>query len=253
MNYHIKNFIMPIHIIGIIGICLLGLGYINFSWIQFLVGWTLIYGFGLVVGFHKLLSHKSFQTNKWISYILAYLGCLGISGSPIWWAAIHRGHHHAHTETDKDLQTPKKGFFNSYIGWQFGEETSKISLKYAADLARIPFYVFLHKQYFFVVWTTIIVVMISSVSTAMSLLIFPMLASHHGENITNSLGHSRFAGYRNFKTNDDTINNPLLALFTWGQLLHNNHHAKPNNDSFAIRWFEFDPTYPIVWILKKIK
>ena len=253
MNYHIKNFIIPIHVLGLLAIIGIISGLLTFNWLLFLLGWTLIYGFGLVVGFHKLLSHNSFKTNKYVSYVLAYLGCLGISGSPIWWAATHRGYHHAHTESDKDLQTPRKGWLNSYIGWQFGDETSKISLKYAADLTRDKFYVFLHKNYRTIVWSTVIIVSIISPSVAISLLILPMLAAHHGENITNLFGHSRFAGYRNFDTSDDTINNPILALFTWGQLLHNNHHAKPNNSSFAIRWFEFDPTAPIVYLLGKLK
>lgn len=253
MNYHIKNFIIPIHALSIISIISISLKLVSFSLVYFFAGWTLIYGLGLVIGFHKLLSHRSFSTNKYIAYILAYFGCLGISGSPIWWSAIHRGHHHSHTDTERDLQTPRKGLLNSYIGWQFGEETSKISLKYASDLMKDKYYVWLHKNYRTVVWGTVFFAFIVSPAFAISFLILPMLAAHHGENITNMLGHSRFAGYRNFETKDDTINNPLLALITWGQLLHNNHHAKPNNDSFAIRWYEFDPTYPIVWILKKIK
>ena len=253
MNYHIKNFIAPIHALFFLSIIGLYFNIVEFNLWIFLTGWTLIYGLGLVVGFHKLLSHKSFETNKYISYILAYLGCLGISGSPIWWAAIHRGYHHAHTETEKDLQTPRRGWLKSYIGWQFGEDTSKISLKYAAYLIKDPFILFLHKNYRSVVWGTLILVILLSPSLAVSLLIFPMVAAHHGENITNLLGHSRFAGYRNFNTRDDTVNNPLLALITWGQLLHNNHHAKPNKESFAIKWFEIDPTSPFVWVLKKIK
>lgn len=253
MNYHIKNFIAPIHILGILSIIGITSGLLSFNWLLFLVGWTLIYGVGLVVGFHKLLSHNSFKTNKYVAYVIAYLGCLGISGSPIWWVATHRGYHHAHTDDEKDLQTPRKGWLNSYIGWQFGDATSKISLRYAADLTKDKFYVFLHKNYRTVVWGTIILCTLLSPSIAASLLIFPMLAAHHGENVTNLFGHSRFAGYRNFNTKDDTINNPILALVTWGQLLHNNHHAKPNNNNFAIKWFEFDPTYPIVFFLRKLK
>jgi stearoyl-CoA desaturase (delta-9 desaturase) len=134
MNYHIKNFIIPIHLLSIISIVLISVGLVPFSWLYFFAGWTLIYGLGLVVGFHKLLSHRSFTTNKYVAYVLAYLGCLGISGSPIWWSAIHRGHHHAHTETERDLQTPRKGWLNSYIGWQFGDETSKISYPFLCCL-----------------------------------------------------------------------------------------------------------------------
>ena len=253
MNYHIKNFIIPIHVLSMLAVVGFVTGVITFSWALFLIGWTLIYGLGLVVGFHKLLSHNSFKTNRYVSYVLAYLGCLGISGSPIWWTAIHRGHHHAHTEGERDLQTPRKGWLNSYIGWQFGNETSKISLKYAADLARDKFLVFLHKNYRAVVWGTVLTVAMASPSIAASLLILPMLAAHHGENITNLLGHSKFAGYRNFETNDDTVNNPVLAFLTWGQLLHNNHHAKPNSDNFAMKWYEVDPTAPFVYLLKKFK
>ena len=253
MNYHIKYFILPIHILGLIAIVAILTGYIHFSWIQFLIGWTLIYGLGLVTGFHKLLSHNSFKTNRYIKYVLTYFGCLGISGSPIWWVAIHRGHHHAHTEKEKDLQSPNKGFFNSYIGWQFGEETSRISLKYATDLARDEVMVFFHKNYRSIVWGTILVSFVISPAFAFSFFILPMLAAHHGENITNSIGHSRFAGYRNYKTDDNTINNPVLALFTWGQLLHNNHHAKPNLKSFSKKWYEIDPTNIFVFLLERLK
>lgn len=253
MNYHIKSFILPVHLLAIVGTVALVMDLIQWSWTAFFIGWTAIYGLGLVTGFHKLLSHNSFKTHRIIKWILTYFGCLGISGSPIWWCAIHRGYHHAHTESEQDLQTPRRGLFSSYIGWQFGPETSKISLKYAADLARDPVMIFFHKQYRNIVWSTIIITSIISPSLSFSLLIIPMLAAHHGENITNSLGHSKFAGYRNYKTTDDTINNPILALLTWGQLLHNNHHAKPNSSSFAKRWWEIDPTDLFVWCFKRIK
>jgi len=253
MNYHIKSFILPIHVLAGLALISLALGWIQWSWIMFVIGWTMVYGLGLVTGYHKLLAHNSFKTNRYIKYLLTYFGCLGISGSPIWWVAIHRGHHHAHTEKDRDLQSPRKGFLSSYIGWQFGEATSKISLKYAADLARDKVMVFFHKEYRLVVWITLLFAFIISPSIAVSLLIFPMLAAHHGENITNSFGHSRFAGYRNYNTDDDTINNPILALLTWGQLLHNNHHAKPNLKSFSRKWYECDPTNIFVFILGKVK
>lgn len=250
MNYHIKNFILPVHLLGIIGITGIVTGYIEWSWIQFIVGWTVIYGLGLVVGFHKLLSHNSFKTHRYIKYMLTYFGCLGISGSPIWWVATHRGLHHAHTDTDKDLQTPRKGFLSSYIGWQFGEKTSQVSLKYARDLASDPVMKAFHKHYRKIVWGTIAILALISPSLLISAIVFPQLAAHHGENITNSIGHSKWAGYRNYETKDDTINNPVLALFTWGQLLHNNHHAKPNSSTFSQKWYEIDLTNIFIKLIR---
>lgn len=253
MSYHIKYVILPLHVLGVISALFIAATPATFSWPLFLLGWFAIYGLGLVVGFHKLLSHRSFTTNRYVEYVLAYLGCLGVSGSPIWWAAIHRGHHHAKTETDADLQSPRHGWWHSYIGWQFGDATSRISLAYAKDLLRYKVYVIMHDHYLKIIWGTLFITAVLGGSVVTSLLIFPMLAAHHGENITNLLGHSRFAGYRNFETNDDTVNNPILALLTWGQLLHNNHHAKPAADTFAVKWWEFDPTAPVVWLLKKLK
>lgn len=253
MNYHIRNFILPIHLLGLASLIAIYYGYIHFSVPLFFLGWTLIYGLGLVVCFHKLLSHNSFDTNRYVKYVLTYFGCLGISGSPLWWAAIHRGYHHAHTDKEKDLQTPNKGWLNSYIGWQFGDETRRVNLNYASDLAKDKVMVFFHRRYRLIVWGTILVSALISLNFTVSFLIWPMIAAHHGENITNLMGHTRRAGYRNFDTNDDTVNNPLLALITWGQLLHNNHHAKPKACNYAVKWYEIDPTMPFVLILKRLK
>lgn len=250
MNYHTKNIILPIHVAA-----LLALGYAihdGFTgWWMFLIGWFLIAGCGIVVGFHKHLAHNAFVTHPWISKALAYLGSLGCQGSPVWWVAFHCGYHHRYTEQEKDWSSPRHGYWQSFIGWQMGEAVTNTNLKHASRLLRDPFYHFLHKHYRYVVWGTVAAALAISPHVAAYGLILPMFVAMHQENVTDLLGHVRWAGYRNYDTNDDSINNPILGLLTWGQMLHNNHHGDPANVSFSKRWWEIDPTMPIVKLLRK--
>ena len=238
---HVRNIIFPIHCLGIIAIVLLYTGYIelNFLWCTFW-GWVLISGFGISIGFHRLISHCSFETSPLIRGLLAYLGCMGAQGSPVFWASLHMGIHHPYSDTPRDLHSPVNGKWNSYMGWQFRLRPEQVPFRYGTKLIKEPWLRFLHTNYYKIFWGSSIFAIVIDYRLGLMGVILPALISLHQENIIDLFCHVRSWGYRNFDTPDNSVNNILLGLVAFGQGWHNNHHRFPDRYNFGIRWFEFD-------------
>lgn len=239
---------LPIQLLGIIGLLSIFSGLIELKFIYFtLLGWVLISGIGISIGFHRLLSHKSFKVSKVTRNIITYLGCLGAQGSPIFWVAVHNGYHHASSDKQNDIHSPIHGFFNSYIGWQLFLNSKNVSFKSAVDLTKEPWMKFCHKYYLVIVWVTIITLSMISLKVTFTFLLIPMLISINQENCVNLFCHVKKLGYRNYNTNDNSVNIPILAYLTFGQAWHNNHHAHPKKYNFGGNsLIEFDPSVPII-------
>jgi len=215
------------------------------------VGWILISGYGISIGFHRYFSHRSFKTSRWISRLLAFLGCLGGQGSPLFWAALHRGLHHPFSDTDKDIHSPTKGWWMAYLGWQIHFNPMQLPIRSALDLQKDSYLMFLHKKYYFVVWVTGLVLCLVDPRLFLSVLILPMFISIHTENMVNLFCHLPSLGYKNFELKDNSRNIWWLGLGGFGQGWHNNHHADPSRYNYGgQRWFEFDPSVPLIGIIK---
>lgn len=219
-----------------------------------LIGWILISGFGVAIGFHRLISHSAFETYPVLRNLLAYLGSLGAQGSPVFWASLHNGLHHPFSDTDRDLHSPVHGKFNSYIGWQIYLKPEAIPFRIGARLIREPFLKFLHKNYDRIFWGTALVVALISWKAALFGLMLPGMISIHQENMIDLFCHLPGAGYRNHNTKDRSVNVFLLGYFAFGQGWHNNHHARPGDYNFGgDRWWELDPCAAIVPLISKKK
>lgn len=238
---HFWLLLLPSHILAAVGLLLLMVGSAPLRLLFLtLAGWIFIGGFGIAIGYHRLLSHRSFLPRKGLAPILYYLGALGGQGTPLTWAALHRAHH-PFADTNEDPHSPVRGWISAYITWQFKVTAKDIRLMYTRDLLRDPWVRGLHKYYEIVVWGTILIVALISWKASLFGIVLPMVLSIHLDNLVNMICHIPRFGYRNFEVKDDSVNVPLLGWFNFGGGWHNNHHAHPGNYDFGgQRWFEFD-------------
>ena len=218
-------------------------------WIATIIGYICLTMLGISAGYHRLFCHRSFTVNIVIKRLLLWLGIMAGQGSPIFWIGIHRGYHHRYADTDKDAHSPKHGFWHSYILWMFKRDS--MSIRSTVDLIRDPDMVFAHKHYIKILWATHLILALISIDLWMYLLMFPAFITLHGFLSQTSLTHISFMGYRNYNTSDNSVNSPWLFPFILGESWHNNHHGEGRNPNYGRKWWELDPTYWIICLIKK--
>lgn len=242
---------VPLHLLAIVGIVAAIMTGLSPWWLVLtIIGWVLVSGLGSAVGLHRILSHNAIPTTKLTKRVLGTIGCFAGHGSPMFWVALHRGYHHAHADTPKDYHSPTMGKFNAYMGWMFKMGPKAINMKYAIDLARDNYQVWLHRNYYAIVWTSIIVLALFSWQASLFFLVLPMVYGIHQDCCVNLFCHLRSCGYRSYDTSDNSVNVYLLGLFAWGQGWHNNHHEHPNRFNFGERWWEIDATRIFIPFIK---
>jgi fatty-acid desaturase len=219
-----------------------------------LVIWITSHGLGLALGFHRLLTHRGFQTSKLMEYIITICGCLAMQGGHIKWIAIHRKHHQF---TDKlgDPHSPRDGFMYSHLWWMIDGDHSLASpeflKEYAPDLCKDRVHVFLNRFWYLPSMVLAIGLFMWGGMTAVLWGIFvPVAFGLEFTWMVNSVCH--YWGTRRFKTNDDSRNNWFVAILTWGEGWHNNHHNKPVRARHGLTWYEFDPAWWMIWLLSKV-
>jgi stearoyl-CoA desaturase (delta-9 desaturase) len=246
INTFLNYVLYPVHALAWLGLIFFHL-FFGFEWINvlyFVVGWILIEGVGVAITLHRYVSHKAFEARRGMKPILLWLGCLSLQGSPLGWAAIHRGSHHRYGDTEKDAHTPTKGWLYAWHMW-LHDWDQYFNPKYAIDLIRDPMQMWFAKNYIKIILVTYSIVF---VVFGWQLLIFgfmlPAAVSLYMESNINVFCHTPGYGYRNFETKDQSRNVPFLAWITWGQGWHNNHHAKASSYDFGTtvsgNWKEFD-------------
>jgi stearoyl-CoA desaturase (delta-9 desaturase) len=224
----------------------------SFTWTNLLVAFALYWvggGLGISAGYHRLHTHRGYKTHKWFEYFLAICGTLTLEGGPIFWVATHRLHHQ-YSDQPEDPHTPRVSGFWAHIGWiLFGEshhnDTARMS-RYAPDLAKDPFYRWLTTYH----WVPLTVLGFSLLAIGgwglVNWAIFlRVVVGLHSTYLVNSATH--MWGRRRFATSDDSRNLMWVALVTFGEGWHNNHHAHPVSSRHGLAWYEFDPT----WLLLK--
>ena len=249
---HIKKVFLPVHALGLVALALLPFISLKILWLT-LTGWILFSGFGIAVGYHRLFAHKGFKVTRPVEIFLLVCGAFGSQGSSIFWCALHRGYHHPHADTERDIHSPIHGKFNAYVGWMFKIKPDSISMKYAVDLMRDPAHLWVHKNYNSLLWIPIFLSALVSWKIALYFFILPMVMAVHQENLVDLFCHTRNVfGYRNHDTKDNSMNNIVLGLFGWGQGWHNNHHKRPADWNFGSdRWYEFDPCRLVIPLIRK--
>jgi stearoyl-CoA desaturase (delta-9 desaturase) len=211
-----------------------------------------VYGcLGIVVTFHRKLTHNSYDTFPLLTKVLALFGCLGGTGSPLAWVAIHINHH---LKSDKpgDPHSPLyKGIKIFSLSYENEvDETTKWRMRH---LVTDKYQQFLHRYYFviFAAWSLLLFAI-----GGFYLMIFlhwaPAVITGLMSNIVNYVGHKPtwWGGYRTFNLNDQSSNNWLWAIPSWGESWHNNHHRFPRNSSYSQKWWELDISGYIIRLIK---
>lgn len=210
---------------------------------------------GICLGYHRLLTHRSFQVPKVLEYAIAVVGALALQGGPIFWVAGHRVHH-LHTEdNDKDPYSANRGFWWSHMLWLFYPHTDTFNYnaykRFAPDLDRDPFYRWLNRSF---LWLQIPVGVLLYLLGGWSFVIYGVFVRAvllwHSTWLINSASH--MSGYRTFSSNDNSRNLWWAALLTYGEGWHNNHHAYPNVAKAGWQWWEIDMTWWMIQLLQQL-
>jgi stearoyl-CoA desaturase (delta-9 desaturase) len=242
--------IIPMQFIGIYALMTIILGTApSWWWIAAIAGYVCMKMLGISAGYHRLFCHNGYRVNLFVKRILLWFGIISGQGSPIYWIGIHRGYHHRYADTDKDVHSPKHGFWHSYILWMFKMKT--MSIRSVVNLLRDPDMVFTHKHYMKIFWLSHLIVALISFELWLYLMGFAAFITLHSFLIQTSVTHLSRAGYRNYKVKDDSVNVPWLFPFILGEAWHNNHHGDSRNPNYGRRWWELDPTYWLIKIIRK--
>ena len=202
-------------------------------------------GFGIGMGYHRLHTHRSYKVPKLIEYFFAVCGTLTLEGGPIFWVATHRVHHQ-NSDLPGDPHTPHDGGFWAHMGWIiFGEakhNNTQLMSRYAPDLARDRFYLWLN-TYHYVPLVTLGLILLATGGIRMVLwgVFLRVVVGLHSTWLVNSATH--MWGGRRFATRDDSRNSWWVALLTFGEGWHNNHHAHPTSARHGLAWYELDITW----------
>jgi stearoyl-CoA desaturase (delta-9 desaturase) len=232
-------------------------GLFFFSWHVFFITVALYWattGLGISLGYHRLHTHRSYKAPAWLDYMFAVCGALTLEGGPISWVATHRMHHQKSDEFG-DPHSPRDGAWWSHVGWLiFGpsnhNNTAAMS-KYAPDLAKDRFYVWLNNYH----WVPMVVLgaillAVGGLPLFLWGIFVRVVFGLHATWLVNSATH--MWGSRRFDTRDDSRNNWWVALITFGEGWHNNHHAHPTSARHGLAWYEFDPSWLLLKVLGKL-
>jgi len=215
---------------------------------------TVCGGLGICIGYHRLLTHRSFKCPKALEYLLALLGSLSLEGGPIDWVTNHR-QHHQYADEAGDPHSARKGFFWSHVIWMMWEPNKNdwrdLIERYAPDLSRVPFYRFLDRAY---VALTALLAVLLYLGGGWPWVVWGtcvrLVLTYHTTFLVNSASHT--FGYRNFPLRDLSTNCWWVALVSYGEGWHNNHHAFPTSARHGLRPWELDPAYAFIRLLKTV-
>jgi stearoyl-CoA desaturase (delta-9 desaturase) len=227
----------------------------RFSWKALIVAVVFYYlttGLGISMGYHRLHTHRSYKVPRWLEYFFALCGSLTLEGGPIFWVAVHRLHHQLSDQAG-DPHSPRDGAFWSHVGWILWGETNhnntRVMAKYAPDLAKHKFYVWLNNYHWLPnVVLGAIVLAVGGLDMFLWAMCFRIVFGLHATWAVNSATH--MFGKRRFKTRDDSRNTWWIAIISFGEGWHNNHHAHPTSARHGLAWYEFDPSWLLIKALK---
>jgi stearoyl-CoA desaturase (delta-9 desaturase) len=227
---------------------------------------------GVTVGFHRLLTHRGFETRPWLRYTLAVLGSMSLQGPVIDWVADHRKHH-TFTDEEGDPHSPHAGhgaglhgmaagLWHAHVGWLFQTRGQASSKRFARDLLEDRTMRRINKSFPLIALYSLALPFVlglvlsggSLVAGGMSALLWGGLVRiflvHHITWSINSICH--FFGRRRFETDDESTNVFWLALPSLGEAWHHNHHAFPQSAVHGLRWYELDPSGWLILALERV-
>jgi stearoyl-CoA desaturase (delta-9 desaturase) len=249
------NWITAIAMIGFHIGAVAALFYIDLgAMLTAVVLWIMAGSFGIGMGYHRLLTHRGYKTPRWVEYFLTLCGTLALEGGPIFWVATHRIHHQK-SDKEGDPHTPREGGWWAHMGWiLFGEghhNKTDVLAKYAPDLAADRFYRVLN-TYHWVPLTVLglIAAAIGGWPAVYWVVFLRVVVGLHATWLVNSATH--MWGSRRFDIKDDSKNSWWVALITFGEGWHNNHHAHPTSARHGLAWYELDVSWITIRMMRAV-
>jgi stearoyl-CoA desaturase (delta-9 desaturase) len=229
----------------------------TFSWQNLavlLIGNWVVGSLGVGLGWHRLLTHRSFQAPKWLEYILSIFASMSMQDSPNKWIATHRIHH-AYVETDKDPHSTRSGFWWAQIGWVVwgkAQDHDEATLKrFIPDLLKDRGHLLISRLYLVpILLSAIIFFAVGGWTMVVWGVAARVVLGWHTTWFVNSLSH--IYGSRPHTTGDYSTNNWFVAILTFGEGWHNNHHAFPTSARHGLEWYQFDMNWITVCLLEKL-
>ncbi|MBD5606648.1 MAG: fatty acid desaturase [Candidatus Eremiobacteraeota bacterium] len=241
-DYPVGIALLLIHI-GALGVFL----PMFFSWsaVAVAVVFYILTGGGITLAYHRLLTHRSLVVPKPVEYALTIVGVLALQGGPIEWVAQHRAHH-AHTDKDGDPHNSHRGMPWAHIEWLFRTNQDRVApedrARWAPDLVKDPGMRFIEKyNVLMTVALAVVFLLVGGWSWVIWGIFARLVFTYHCTWLVNSASHA--VGYQTYRTGDRSTNSWWVALLTFGEGWHNNHHAFPFSARHGLRWFEFDLTW----------
>jgi fatty-acid desaturase len=224
----------------------------NFSWGTIGVAFALYWitgGIGITLGFHRLVSHRSFKTPKWLEYFLILCGTLACQGGPIDWIGLHRIHH-KYSDTTPDPHDSNRGFWWSHMGWMLYKIPANQDIpRYTQDIKDDPFYKFCQNNLILIqVALGLILYAIGGWPYVIWGIFVRLVVVFHCTWFVNSATHK--FGYQRYESNDNSRNCWWVALLTFGEGWHNNHHAYQYSARHGLTWWEIDTTWMVICLLQ---
>jgi stearoyl-CoA desaturase (delta-9 desaturase) len=248
----------------LVALLLLWNSLVGWSDVGILVGGYLASGLGVTVGYHRLLTHRSFATHSWVAYVFAILGSMAVQGPVIDWVADHRKHH-AHADKEGDPHSPHvghgsglRGLWHAHMGWLFESQGQAEKRRYAPELVEDAGMRAINRSFGLLVALSLVIpfalggLLTASLTGALTGMLWGgpvrIFFGHHVTWSINSICH--FYGRRRFATDDCSTNVLWLAPVSLGEAWHHNHHAFPRSASHGLRWWELDVS---AWVIRAMR
>ncbi len=238
-------------------------GWFNWLDLVLLGSMYVITGLGITIGYHRLYTHKSFETRGPVAWFFAICGGMAVQGPIVWWCATHRRHHQfsdeegdphsPHAGREKGVVGWVKGFFHAHVGWLLARDLPDAE-RYVPDLLADPVTMWINRM--FPVWVVLGILLpavvaglvtMSWTGAALGMLWggFARIAVlHHVTWSINSVCH--IWGRRDYRSGDESRNNPVMGILGFGEGWHNNHHAFPASARHGLKWWQFDLSWIII-------
>ena len=222
---------------------------VNWTDIVLLIAFNVIGGLGVTIGYHRMLTHRSFQPHPIVKFIFLAFGSMAVEGPALEWAATHIKHH-AHSDREGDPHSPVEGFWHAHMGWMF-KTTDADPNVYCRNLVRDSMVVFISSTFF--LWVILSLAIPFAIGGWTGLLwggLVRIFFTHHITWSVNSVCHT--FGKQEFETKDQSRNEWIVGLLAFGEGWHNNHHAFPRSAFHGLHWWQFDLSGYVIWTLERV-
>ena len=206
--------------------------------------------FCITAGYHRYFAHRSYRLPRWAQLLMAVGGATAMQKGPLWWAAHHRDHH-KYSDTELDVHSPIRGFWWSHVGWILCDKYGATELDRIKDFAKYPELRWVDR------WNIVppfalagLCFLVGGLPALVVGFGLSTVLLWHGTFLVNSLAH--VVGRRRYATTDTSRNSFVIAVLTNGEGWHNNHHHYQASARQSFHWWQWDPSFYVLWLLSKV-